>query len=482
LRLDPGSSHRHRVFESKGLNQKDNQKKEARMSSQVSDNAENRYLLRDLVGYVIPVVGTIVCFGIAYYVSDTHKLVYDIARDIGIAFFVALVVTIIYEVYARGRYERKKFINTLQVIMNEIVHPGVWEEVRNQVIERALIRENSRIKLTLEQQAGLTNGQMVLCLEHEYAIRSLRSKPVAVTILHYLDNHIESKEHDLPKFERIEIGKKNYSGDKLKEKIEKGVFSVALTLKARDKDKTPVRVRTWRKEITYVPGSYNLIMGEICDGVMIDLDQIPPGIVAHVHVWPHTEKPIPLEVDKTLDLFRDKILLPGQGCEFRFTPENTFADKPIIAVTSPSEGQNVQDDGWVEGKANLPANSFLWLLLGVAALPDQWWPQGGSVVQIKEDLSWKVRVFYGQRGEVGRFKIAAIVVDRKTNKRLEKWCRVTVTSGNYLPVALPQPIEDQLIQMIAVEKARMQLVSVKNINEASETIEGDQNRRGEVKL
>ncbi len=229
------------------------------MSSQLPESGESHYLIRDLVGYVIPVVGTVVCFGIGYYVRDTHKLVYDIARDIGIAFFVALVVTVIYEVYARGRYERKKFINTLQVIMNEIVHPGVWEEVRNQIIERSMIRENSQIKLTLEEQAGLTNGQMVLCLEHDYVVRSLRSKAVPVTILHYLDDHIECKENDLPRFERIDIGGKNYSGDKLKEKTDKGVFSVGLTLKPRDK--ASVRVRTRRKEITYVPGSYNLIMG-----------------------------------------------------------------------------------------------------------------------------------------------------------------------------------------------------------------------------
>ena len=89
------------------------------MSAQLPENVENRLLLRDLIGYAIPVIGTIVSFGIAYRMKESRPLVYDIARDIGIGFFVALVVTIIYEVYARRRYERKRFLSTLELIMNE---------------------------------------------------------------------------------------------------------------------------------------------------------------------------------------------------------------------------------------------------------------------------------------------------------------------------------------------------------------------------
>jgi hypothetical protein len=214
-------------------------------------------------------------------------------------------------------------------------------------------------------------------------------------------------------------------------------------------------------------------MGEICDGVIIDLDQIPSGIVAHVHVWPHTEKPIPLEVDKTLDRFREKILLPGQGCEFRFTPENTAANQLTLLnakhlnITCPIDGEVVQDTGLVQGKAKVPDYRFLWVLLGVEELPDWWWPQGGAAMRIKEDGSWEVRVFYGQRGEIGEFKIAAIVVDRKTNKRLEKWYKTALTRGDYSPIPLPRPVEDHLINTLAVKKTRVQPARVRSINEVT---------------
>jgi hypothetical protein len=286
------------------------------MSTHLPEPKENQYVIRDFIGYLIPIGGTIICYTIAVLTKHTYETAYDISRDLAIAFVVALIVTVIYEVYARSRYERKNFINTLQVIMNEIVHPGVWEEVRNQIIDRNMIRENCMIRLKLEKETGLRDGQMVLCVEFEYDLQSLSSKPERVTVLHYLDDHIECPTKKLPRFELIEVGKENFCDTALDAHISSGVFSFDTTLKPRGQSDTQVRSR--RREITYVPGSYNLIMGEICCGLRLRLDEIPSGIKAFVHVWPHTDKPIPLIAGVTLDEFHDKILLPGQGCEFRF--------------------------------------------------------------------------------------------------------------------------------------------------------------------
>jgi len=434
------------------------------MSAQLPENVENQLLLRDLVGYAIPVIGTIVSLGIAYRMKESRSVVYDIARDIGIGFFVALVVTIIYEVYARRRYERKRFLSTLELIMNEIIHDQVWKEVRNQIIERSMMRAANHIRLSLEEDDELTNGQMVLCVSYDYDVRSLRSKPVPVRILHYLDNHIECKPSKLPRFEKMEIGGTDYTPEDLKKKIDSGVFSVVRTLKPGERNF--IRVRTRRKEIIYVPGSYNLIMGEICEGVEITLNEIPDGIVAFVHVWPHTEKPIRLKKDQTLDAFREKILLPGQGCEFRFTPANIAADRPPLVIISPTAGERVPDDGWVTGTATLPDNAYLWVFLGIPAVSDQWWPQGPNV-EVKEDGSWQAHVYYGRRGEMGQFKIAARVVNRKMNRRLAKWYEKAVMSGEYGSINLPEPIKAELGQTVTVGKAKPHLAEIKRINEAS---------------
>jgi hypothetical protein len=295
------------------------------MPSRASGNGHRQQLVRDYIGYLIPIAGTAICMVVAAIVKDINEYAYDVFRDLAIGFFVALVVTIIYEVYARRRYEDKNFINTLQVIMNEVVHQDVWEEVRNQVIEKKMIREEVEIRLSLEPHEGLPKGQMVLCLEVDYDLCGLRSKPESVSISHYLDDHIECKKNDLPRFELIEIENGPvYQDDSLKEKVDRGKFSVDILLKSRY-ERQQHHINTKRKEITYVPGSYILIMGELTRGVKFKLESLPAGIDAYLHLWPHTDKPVQLIVGKTNNDFNKKVLLPGQGCEFRFYPR-TISD------------------------------------------------------------------------------------------------------------------------------------------------------------
>ena len=298
--------------------------------------------LGQLVSYLIPILGASACFALAYFLKDKSHFWHDVARDVAIAFVVALVVTVIYEVYARRRYERTKFISALQLIMGEVVHPRVWEAVRNQIIERTVIRENNQITVSLKATQGLVNSQMVLSVDYNYDLRSLRSKAVPFEIQHYLDDHIECAKNNLPEFERIEIGATNYSGSTLKEKIKNGIFSASIALEPRDKGSVPVRTK--RKEITYVPGSYNLVMNELCVGVRINLDKIPAGIVAHVR-GPHATDPASLTVEKTLIDFQDKILFPGQGFEFRFTPDVSAAATLPLFYAEPRAVQGYYLDG-----------------------------------------------------------------------------------------------------------------------------------------
>jgi hypothetical protein len=274
---------------------------------------------------MIPVVGAIVFMAIAIYVKGTHEYVYDITRDLAIGFIVAVVVTFIYEVFARRRYEDKNFINTLQVIMNEVIHQDVWGEIRNQVIEKNMMRENVEIRLSLEHEEGLQKGQMVLCLEVDYDLCGLRSRQERAKIRHYLDDHIKCKEKKLPRFEMVEIvDRANYQGPGLRKKVKNGVFSADVILRSRY-ERQQLRINTRRKEITYVPGSYIFMMGELTRGISFKLEGLPREIEAHLHMWPHTEKPVPLKTGITFTEFDETVLLPGQGCEFRFYPHHLTA-------------------------------------------------------------------------------------------------------------------------------------------------------------
>src|SRR6476661_4029574 len=93
---------------------------------------------------------------------------------------------------------------TWQNIMNEVVHPRVWAALRDQIVERTAMSENNRITLSLSETEGLPKGQMVLCIEYNYELRSLRSEAAPFEVQCYLDDHILSAKNNLPQFERVE--------------------------------------------------------------------------------------------------------------------------------------------------------------------------------------------------------------------------------------------------------------------------------------
>jgi len=349
-----------------------------------------------------------------------------------------------------------------QNILSDIVHPLVWQTVRNQIVERTAIREKNEITLSLEDVQGLPNGQMVLCIDYKYELRSLRAESVHFEIHHYLDAHVQCAENNLPEFERVEIGSTNYSGSKLEEKIEDGMFSVTLELQPGYQGCVPVRTK--RREVIYVPGSFNLVMNELCAGVRINLDKIPAGILAHVR-GPHGSKPVPLQGHSKLNNF-EEILLPGQGFEFRFTPTVATAatlrrvDVPsplheyYLAIVSPTSGANVQDGGFIKGTAHLPSDSFLWVFVGGAAAFGRWRPLGTGI-DIKGDLTWEVPALYGRAADTGRFEILAVVVDQRTHSYLLMSHAQARIGGKSMD--LPRPINERLVKTIVVEKPAIQI-------------------------
>ena len=349
---------------------------------------------------------------------------------------------------------------TWQNIMDEVVHARVWEAVRNQIIERTAIRLNNQLTLSLEDTQGLPNGQKVLYIDYSYELRSLRSKSVPFEIKHYLDCDTECGKNNVAEFERVEIGSTNYSGSKLKEKIKDGVFSVTLDLHPGYQRSVPVRTK--RREVIYVPGSYNFVMKELCAGVSINLDQLPAGIVASVR-GSHASKPVQLQADSTFNNFQEQILLPGQGFEFRFTPEvaiNATIPYPsalrehFLEIESPTAGANVKDRSWIKGTAYLPSDSFLWIFVGGSAVFGRWRSLGNGV-DVKRNRAWEVPAFYGRAADTGNFEILAIVVDHITHTDLLVSHAKDVMEGK--PIELPRPIDDRLVKRIAVTKPAIQL-------------------------
>jgi hypothetical protein len=237
----------------------------------------------------------------------------DLLRDVGIAFVVAAIVAAIYELHARARFDRETMRGVLGSIYNDIVDGSVWDEIRNQVLDKEVVRKNGEITLGLKENTSLPQGQHILWVEFEYDLCGLRSTPRRVELRHFLDSFMNSSELELPRFDQIVIGDDVHKGASLASCINKGVFKKKLSVDGREG--TPIRIVVERHEIVYVPGAYNLIMGELTDGVRIHLQRITPGIQLEVNI---KSKISQLEEDGFLHC--KKFFLPHQGVEFRFKP------------------------------------------------------------------------------------------------------------------------------------------------------------------
>lgn len=298
---------------------------------------QNKYSMWHFVGLALALA---IIFLIAAVLSENYHLTHEILRDVGIAFLVAVIVTIIYELHTRTLYDLHTITGVFQAITGDMVHPDIWKEVKGVVIERDMIRHDVQIKMKVIPIAEDKMGGTRLWMEFSYKLNGLRSKNLSnVTVMHYLDFHLKDEKAELPRFEYIEIDGKVFDappGLSDNENVKKGRFTTSVNLEPRGKK--PIQIVTRRSEKTYLPGTYNLIMGEMTKGITLHLLEIPDNVEASVNLRPHTEYGRPLEVGKPLtEDFKDTILLPGQGIEFRFinkenVPQpNTSASSPTVS-------------------------------------------------------------------------------------------------------------------------------------------------------
>ena len=249
------------------------------------------------------------------------EVLHHLLRDVGIGFIVAVVVTIIYELYSRSVSDRENMGSILQTIYGYIIHGDIWDEVTDQVIGKTVIRQKAHVKLKVEDDDSELNqlGQAVLWMEFRYELNGLKSSTLRnVEVNHLLDDHIINKKKNLPRFEKVIVGSRKYDGLDLTPKIKGLCFTdVIPELQARDVEPVPIIME--RRELIYMPGSYYLLMNELTKGVTVELEPLPRNMMVEVETWPRKGKGGRLRLEpQKLWPFDEHIILPGQGLEFRF--------------------------------------------------------------------------------------------------------------------------------------------------------------------
>jgi hypothetical protein len=124
-------------------------------------------------------------------------------RDVGMAFLIAAIVTEIYERYAREAAAAESAEQIVSKLISDIVDPGVWRELREQILEKVAIRQSTTVQLKLGPAISPNDNRHRLWVNLTYRLTSLRSRVKDVKVVHFLDAYMRDSSLGLPRFIRI---------------------------------------------------------------------------------------------------------------------------------------------------------------------------------------------------------------------------------------------------------------------------------------
>lgn len=327
--------------------------KEIIMSKKESSSSGFIETFKKNLGWIIIAAAAILGFGIVggvlHHVSDRDSFFYHALRDVGIAFIVAAIVAVTFELHARMRYQIDTIDQVFDTTMGAIWNSEVWEEVRQKVFEKKIIRENYDLHLTLFPE---TENRMIMQVRLRYDVRSLLHNKESIEMCSTLDKHIcdtiTDKNTKIPCFTALRIDDKSFNLLDLKQNEffqlddKEGRLIFKLEELAPNRDNRPIRLEVVRKEFSYIPGTYNLTMSDITKIACVHMLNLPDNIEASIFLPAHFEIPKVLGNDQPLD-FDNKILLPGQTIEFHFKIKDSaqLLSRPLNnAISHGREGQN----------------------------------------------------------------------------------------------------------------------------------------------
>jgi len=244
--------------------------------------------------------------------------------EIGFALVVSAVVSAIYELHERVQYEERALKGVLKGVIDELVVPGVWDAIHEQIVDKHIFRQDAVLKISLSPPDDFRNNLQKLRVTLSYNLFAARPTPRKSTVRHQLNFHLYSEKDGFPRFERIVFGRHNLIGQNLAKHVShEGVFSMQWD---PVRDGNPIEISVERVELTNVPGSYYFTFLELTQGVRIEVDALPEGIDGEICALPET-KPYKMIQDEIVE--RRTLILPGQSIEFRFTEKKTESSRLV---------------------------------------------------------------------------------------------------------------------------------------------------------
>ncbi len=127
-----------------------------------------------------------------------------VLRDIGIAFIVAVVVTGVFELYERTQQSVASMEREIDARMGDQLTPEVWKDVKEQILDKHLLRRNLELRVSLEQSKKLLTDQRLVHVEVAYDLYNISSPDPAITVRHSLAFPEDAKSQ-IPRFEGTSV-------------------------------------------------------------------------------------------------------------------------------------------------------------------------------------------------------------------------------------------------------------------------------------
>ena len=239
-----------------------------------------------------------------------HDTTHDVLNEFGIAIVIAAIVTLLYETYARKALATETVTKMFEVVMGDVFDNRLWKEMQEQLLQKPAIRRGFSVRISLEEQ--LDDARVVLWVAISYRADALRERTKKVKVYHYLDHFMPSTAtkrdpaQTVPRFTDISVGSEVVDPRDISDEFEREV-----SLKDWPNG-VPIIVE--RREVVYVPGSYNLIMSDLTEIEIIRVESLLDGV--DVEVYWTLEKPIRMKAFEACRI--NRWLLAGHAIEFRF--------------------------------------------------------------------------------------------------------------------------------------------------------------------
>jgi hypothetical protein len=262
-------------------------------------------------------------------------LVPNLLHDLGIAFCVSFAVAGLFEIYRSVRHQIENFRDVIDFVMGEQITPDVWMEVKELIEAKRVIRRGVVLRLELQRDPSLDSREAILKVEHQYDLFPLCEKSSKYTIEHELDYQFKHPSLNLPSWELAVVVPDVARTQKDEIDLSSPCLKVEVSLPRRDKES--IFVQTRRRELVYLPGSYNFYIPEFTQGFRLTIVGCPPEIGVEVLVRPHGGGQALPNQDGTWS--SEQLIFPGQGIEVKFVQRDSTRSHSVQMAVPATENE-----------------------------------------------------------------------------------------------------------------------------------------------